>query len=652
MAVIKTPGNSGYKILSNPRSAPAGSRLIPASQIKSSNTVQRPATDEGRPISYSDKMKSAAKRLGDSGNIAGKYYTWQDDPNAKGSAAWMEAELKKNGIDLSKKSDTGDAVKDFFIEAGKGVIEIPIGLKRTLAAGSLGVVGLSRTPADKAANVLYEGSQKAVKTTIDSAKDNPGRMTGAVVGGILLTKGVGGALKAVPRTVPKVKVSKSTTNNVITKTGTATVNTKTVTVSTPKRTAAVTIQKSKTGQTTNTNRTALIKNNKTGAGKAIQQITSKNTTVQKGAATLNPTLKSRKITMKESSTLIKAVNKKGVEKRSAIGKKAETVISRGGTKDIKARERVRTTETKAGTEIKRGNDTRAKMTVKRTQTVNRRLTKDGKTQRKRTGTRQKKTQYAVNGKPYDPKAPKVKRQRRTKNKSPAGKPSGTAAAGTIYIKSQPKTGGTKTGGSSSSRSSNGMMYQTKPKTQQQTKQKQKTKPQKGTGTYQTANILQGQTVTKPKQKTAVTSVNGNKQSAAVTTKTKPQPQLVKKSAAVKTETTTKTATASRQTTEVKTKSKTATGTAAASVRATIPRRKVKTAQKTEQRPKLKKKAVPKTTQTTRNKKRIRIPDEYDTKKKKKIIIKKPKGYLRSEKRNNLSWITDNTRLMKEKKITK
>lgn len=657
--------------------------FVPVSQIKST-TVQTRNTDNYRPISYSSEMKQAAKSAG----LAGQYYLWQDNPDATGSAAWMEKQLKNKGIDLSSKSNTGNAVADFFIEAGKGVIEIPIGLKRTLSAGTLGAVGVSKQSAGQAVKTLSEGADKAIKSTVDSAIDNPGRFIGAVVGGIVLTKGIG-KLTAVPK--PKVTTSKTSTktNPTVTTIGTGkpvSTTARTISVSAGKRTASITIQKAKTTGGTQKITTAGVINTKTGATKAAQVVRSKSSTIQRGNGAINSMLKGRKIVVKDIGIRAKSINKKGVIKETGVGKRSGNIVSTGGTLKVHGKDTIRRTKIIAEKSIGTKRNKLSKQTIRRTETNIRKLTKDGKTETRMSGNKQKSTEYTLNDKPYNPNAIskkdkkilnksakartkemarkerlnkkaerkhlrtmpalKVTKNKRTpaKKSQPAkqSKPDNIRVVGTVYTKPKTNTGGT---GSSTSNhgSSGGLMYQTRSKT---------TNRQTASGTYQTANILKGQQTAKtagPKQKVRGAVAGATKKATASKTSTKTKPAITTIDVQAYKKTTSETRSnelARRNSSGNKEKSK-----AGAALAVTQAHRRT-TAQAKKQAQRQKQSEIQKRAQAVKRKQKklVRLRDEEKKKKLQKAKDKKSNGYLRSETRNTLSWIQDNSKLMIEKKL--
>ena len=126
---------------------PAGTYTLITNPVKTKSGQIIDAADT-MTISYSTSMKKAAQELAKTGNpiekAAANYYLFMDDPTKKGSAKYYENLLKKAGIDINAKSDTGNPIGDFAFDVVKGFVGSPAQTARTIAGGGLGAVLLSK----------------------------------------------------------------------------------------------------------------------------------------------------------------------------------------------------------------------------------------------------------------------------------------------------------------------------------------------------------------------------------------------------------------------------------------------------------------------------------------------------------------------------
>lgn len=149
-------------------------------------------------ISYSESMKDAARELAKNGNpiekAAANYYLFMDDPTKIGSAKYYEDKLKKLGIDINAKSNTGNAVGDFAFDVVKGFVGSPAQTGRVLAAGGLGGTLLSKEK--NKTKTLTGGAKNAFDATVQGAIDSPGQFVGGLLAGAAGAKGISVISKA------------------------------------------------------------------------------------------------------------------------------------------------------------------------------------------------------------------------------------------------------------------------------------------------------------------------------------------------------------------------------------------------------------------------------------------------------------------------
>ena len=196
---------------------PAGNYTIITNPVKTSSGKIIDAADT-QTISYSASMKEAAQELAKTGNplekAAANFYLFMDDPNKRGSAKYYENQLKKLGLDITEKSNTGNGARDFALDVVKGFVGSPAQTARVIASGGLGATLLAKEQ-DKA-KTIKGGAQNAVTATVQGITDSPGMFVGGALAGVAGTKGIGILTKkpSIPATIKtgdfkQTKVSKS-----------------------------------------------------------------------------------------------------------------------------------------------------------------------------------------------------------------------------------------------------------------------------------------------------------------------------------------------------------------------------------------------------------------------------------------------------------
>ena len=149
-------------------------------------------------ISYSKSMKQAAEELAKSGNplekAAANYYLFMDDPTRVGSAKFYENKLRKLGVDINAKSNTGNPAGDFAFDVVKGFVGSPAQTGRILAAGGMGATLLKKEK--NKTKTLAGGAKNAFDATVQGAIDSPGQFVGGVLAGAAGSKGIGLISKA------------------------------------------------------------------------------------------------------------------------------------------------------------------------------------------------------------------------------------------------------------------------------------------------------------------------------------------------------------------------------------------------------------------------------------------------------------------------
>lgn len=194
---------AGMTLLGN---MPAGNYTLITNPVKTKSGTIIDAADT-QTISYSSSMKQAAQELARSGNpiekAAANYYLYMDDPTKKGSAKYYENLLKKAGIDINAKSNTGNPVGDFALDVVKGFVGSPAQTGRALAGGGLGAVLLSKTADSDKASTLKSGGRNLIDSTITAAVESPGQLVGGALAGVAGVKGLGILTKkpSIPQTI-------------------------------------------------------------------------------------------------------------------------------------------------------------------------------------------------------------------------------------------------------------------------------------------------------------------------------------------------------------------------------------------------------------------------------------------------------------------
>lgn len=194
---------AGMTLLGN---MPAGNYTLITNPVKTKSGTIIDAADT-QTISYSSSMKQAAQELAKSGNpiekAAANYYLYMDDPTKKGSAKYYENLLKKAGIDINAKSNTGNPVGDFALDVVKGFVGSPAQTGRALAGGGLGAVLLSKTADSEKASTLKSGGRNLIDSTITAAVESPGQLVGGALAGVAGVKGLGILTKkpSIPQTI-------------------------------------------------------------------------------------------------------------------------------------------------------------------------------------------------------------------------------------------------------------------------------------------------------------------------------------------------------------------------------------------------------------------------------------------------------------------
>lgn len=194
---------AGMTLLGN---MPAGNYTLITNPVNTKSGTIIDAADT-QTISYSSSMKKAAQELAKSGNpiekAAANYYLYMDDPTKKGSAKYYENLLKKAGIDINAKSNTGNPVGDFALDVVKGFVGSPAQTGRALAGGGLGAVLLSKTADSEKASTLKSGGRNLIDSTITAAVESPGQLVGGALAGVAGVKGLGILTKkpSIPQTI-------------------------------------------------------------------------------------------------------------------------------------------------------------------------------------------------------------------------------------------------------------------------------------------------------------------------------------------------------------------------------------------------------------------------------------------------------------------
>ena len=147
-------------------------------------------------ISYSDTMKKQAQQYSTSKStgerVAGNIYLGAD----KAASAYEDfvSPVTKT-FDTSVVVDTGNPVKDFLANAGRGfvttVVKAPSDVVRLGGASGLSIAMLGNANNKQKAEVLSTGLPNFVDAQVDSFKANPGAFTGGVAAGVVGGKVIG-----------------------------------------------------------------------------------------------------------------------------------------------------------------------------------------------------------------------------------------------------------------------------------------------------------------------------------------------------------------------------------------------------------------------------------------------------------------------------
>lgn len=166
-------------------------------------------------ISYSDTMKKKAEDYSSSKStgerVAGNIYLGAD----KAASKYEEfISPVTSTFDTSVVVDTGNPVKDFLANAGRGfintVVRAPSDVVRLGGASGLSIAMLGNANNKEKMEVLSTGLPNFVGAQVDSFKANPGAFAGGVAAGV-----VGG--KVIGKAAGRVKSGKKTTAKVETK---------------------------------------------------------------------------------------------------------------------------------------------------------------------------------------------------------------------------------------------------------------------------------------------------------------------------------------------------------------------------------------------------------------------------------------------------
>lgn len=188
-------------------------------------------------ISYSDTMKKQAQQYSTSKStgerVAGNIYLGAD----KAASAYEDfvSPVTKT-FDTSVVVDTGNPVKDFLANAGRGfvttVVKAPSDIVRLSGASGLSVAMLGNANNKEKREVLSTGLPNFVGAQVDSFKANPGAFAGGVAAGVVGGKVIGKVASKGRSGTKKTTTAKTEQKTVTSKT---TGKNKTVSSGKPKR---------------------------------------------------------------------------------------------------------------------------------------------------------------------------------------------------------------------------------------------------------------------------------------------------------------------------------------------------------------------------------------------------------------------------------
>ena len=193
VAPTPTPGPT-LSVVSNDQPA-RGSTIVMVGGDPNKTYTYVPQSDY-QTISYSDTMKKQAQQYSTSKStgerVAGNIYLGAD----KAASAYEDfvSPVTKT-FDTSVVVDTGNPVKDFLANAGRGfvtlVVKAPSDIVRLSGASGLSVAMLGNANNKQKAEVLSTGLPNFVDAQVDSFKSNPGAFIGGVAAGVVGGKVIG-----------------------------------------------------------------------------------------------------------------------------------------------------------------------------------------------------------------------------------------------------------------------------------------------------------------------------------------------------------------------------------------------------------------------------------------------------------------------------